>query len=189
MRIGKITTFGAIFSIGLFSALFLSPRASAQVIATGAPDHIHMASSDPETSAAWYLKHFGGARYHDPRPGQPDEVLYDRTVLRFWKRDEKPSDGSVLDRIGFTVSDVDATVAEVLADGGKVLIPARDVQGLKIRVAFVQDPWGSKVAVIHDPDLPTRLHLIALRRDGSGTALQVDVRHLRRRAGQISRPF
>jgi lactoylglutathione lyase len=163
MRIGKITTVVAIFSVASFFALILGPRVSAQVIPTGAPDHIHLASSDPETSVAWYLKHFGGVRYHDPRPGQPDEVLYDRTVLRFWKRDEKPSDGSVLDRIGFTVSDVDATVAGVVADGGKVLIPARDVQGLKIRVAFVQDPWGSKVEVLHDPDLPNRLHLIALR--------------------------
>jgi lactoylglutathione lyase len=163
MRIRKIATVATTFSFALFIASFLAPRVSAQVIPTSSPDHIHLASSDPETSVAWYLKHFGGVRYHDPRPGQPDEVLYDRTVLRFWKRDEMPSDGSVLDRIGFTVSDVDATVAGVMADGGKVLIPARDVQGLKIRVAFVQDPWGSKVEVLHDPDLPNRLHLIALR--------------------------
>ena len=163
VRIERLTGVAAVFFIASFFSAILAPRVSAQVIPTGAPDHIHLAASDPAAGAAWYLKHFGGVRYADPRPGQPDEVLYDHTVLRFWKRDEKPSDGSVLDRIGFTVSDVDATVAGVEADGGKLLIPARDVQGLKIRVAFAQDPWGSKVEVLHDPDLPNRLHLIALR--------------------------
>jgi predicted enzyme related to lactoylglutathione lyase len=152
----------------LFACMF-APRAFAQVFPTAPPDHLHMASPDPDKTIDWYVQHFQGTRIPDPRPlvngrRPPDEISFGKVAVRFFKRDDaKPTDGSVLDRIGFTVSDVDVKAAEVVGDGGKVLIPARDVPGLNIRVAFLQDPWGTKVEVIRDPDLPSRLHLIALR--------------------------
>jgi catechol 2,3-dioxygenase-like lactoylglutathione lyase family enzyme len=127
-----------------------------------------MAVPDIDKTIDWYAKHFGGMRIPDPRPlvngrRPPDEVSFGTITFRFFPRAGKPTDGSVLDRIGFTVSDVDAKAAEVSGDGGKVLIPARDVPGLKIRVTFVEDPWGTKVEILHDPDLPNRLMLIGLR--------------------------
>lgn len=152
----------------LFACMF-APRAFAQVFPTAPPDHLHMAVPDPDKTIDWYVQHFQGKRIADPRPlvngrRPPDEISFGKVAVRFFKRDDaKPTDGSVLDRIGFTVADVDAKAAEVVGDGGKVLTAARDVQGLKIRVAFLQDPWGTKVEVLHDPDLPIHLQLIALR--------------------------
>ena len=152
----------------LFACMF-APKAFAQVFPAAPPDHLHMAVPDPDKTIDWYVKHFEGKRIPDPRPlvngrRPPDEIGFDKVAVRFFKRDgATPTAGSVLDRIGFTVSDVDAKVAEVVSDSGKVLTPARDVPGLKIRVAFLQDPWGTTIEILHDPDLPNRLHLIALR--------------------------
>jgi catechol 2,3-dioxygenase-like lactoylglutathione lyase family enzyme len=164
MRLGQ-----RIAALMLLFAWIFSPKASAQLFPTAPPDHLHMAVPDPDKTIDWYVQHFEGKRIPDPRPlvngrRPPDEIGFDKVAVRFFKRDgATPTAGSVLDRIGFTVSDVDAKVAEVVSDGGKVLTPARDVPGLKIRVAFLQDPWGTTIEIFHDPDLPNRLHLIALR--------------------------
>ena len=47
----------------------------------------------------------------------------------------------------FAVADCDESVAKVQALGGKVIVPAMDIQGVG-RFAFVQDPQGAVFAVI-----------------------------------------
>ena len=159
MRTSRVVALGI-----LYFALALAPRASAQVFPTAPPDHLHMSVPDPEKAVVWYVKHFGGARVPDPRPNQFSEVGYGPTVFRFFKRDTAtPSDGSVIDRVGFTVSDVEAKVAEVVADGGKVLMPVRSGPANGVQVAFLQDPWGIKIEAIHVPNESNRLFLIVLR--------------------------
>src|SRR5271156_417460 len=106
-----------ILGILIFAPSFAA-QVSAQVLPAAPPDHIHMYVPDQEKAIAWYLQHFAGSRVKDPRPNQVDEIAYGSTVFRFSKRDtSKPTDGSVIDRVGFTVSDVDAKVAEVVGDG------------------------------------------------------------------------
>ena len=147
---GKLIAGGTL----LFTLTF-APMAFGQVIPLASPDHVHFDVPNVDKAVDWYLTHFGGARVKDAA----DQIAYGKTVFRFTKRDDaKPSDGSVIDRVGFTVSDVDAKVAEVVADGGKVLMPVRPGQ-----VAFVQDPWGGKVEILHQPNESNRLFLISLR--------------------------
>jgi predicted enzyme related to lactoylglutathione lyase len=139
--------------------LMMARGACAQQLAPPAPpDHVHLYVPDPEQTLAWYMKHFGGERTKNNRPDSPDLLLFDKTVFRFTKStDAKPDDGSVLDRVGFTVDDVDAKAAEVAADGGKLLQRINTV-------AFLQDPWGGKIEILHPDGVASKkLFLIGFR--------------------------
>ena len=121
-------------------------------------DHIHLRVPDQAAGVAWYEKHFGGTR----TPERTERLLFGSTRLIFQLgATSTPSEGSSIDHIGFSVADVDAKAREVEADGGKVLTPARDAAGL-FRLAFVQDPWGTKIELVQDAEL-LGLHHIHLR--------------------------
>ena len=121
-------------------------------------DHIHLRVPDQAQAVAWYEKHFGGVR----TPERPERLLFGSTRLIFAVgQNSPPSEGGSIDHIGFSVTNLDAKIAEIEADGGKVLTPARDVAGL-FRLGFVQDPWGTKIEVVQDPEL-LGLHHIHLR--------------------------
>lgn len=142
----------------VFLGLSFAPVAHAQqLVPTAPPDHVHYYVPDIDKALTWYMKHFGGERVKDPRPNLPDEILYGKTVFRFSKRDNsEPTDGSVIDRVGFTVDNVDAKTQELVADGAKVLQKPTTV-------AFLQDPWGGKIEILHPDNTPAnRLFLIAL---------------------------
>ncbi len=67
------------------------------------------------------------------------------------KADAKPSSGSAIDHIGFSFADLDAKMKEFEAAGVKIVTPARDVPGL-FKLAFVEDPWGTRIEVVQDPE-------------------------------------
>ncbi|MEZ5285827.1 MAG: hypothetical protein R2712_13675 [Vicinamibacterales bacterium] len=75
--------------------------------------------------------------------------------------DGQPSAGSAIDHVGFSVKDIDETMKAFQSDGVKITAPVRDVQGL-FKLAFVEDPWGTRIEVVQDPDL-LGLHHIHLR--------------------------
>src|SRR5947207_2319603 len=56
-----------------------------------------------------------------------------------------------------------------VAAGGKVVTPARDVQGL-FKLAFVEDPWGTRIEVVQDPE-KLGLHHVHLRAPDPAAAL------------------
>jgi hypothetical protein len=59
--------------------------------------------------------------------------------------------------VGFTVDNVDAKVTELTADGAMVLQKPG-------AVAFLADPWGGKIEVLHPDGVPAnQLFLISLR--------------------------
>ena len=119
-------------------------------------DHVHLAVPDPEVAAAWYVKHFGGV-------AEPPRVRFGTTLFSFIKRSgSPPSVGSVIDHFGFSVPDLDAAMKAFEASGVKILSPARDVPGL-FKLAFIEDPWGSKIEVVQDAEFPGfhHVHLMA----------------------------
>jgi catechol 2,3-dioxygenase-like lactoylglutathione lyase family enzyme len=121
-------------------------------------DHIHLNVPDPATAANWYEKNFGGRRITEA----PDRIMFGSTRLLFLKKaDAKPSSGSAVDHIGFSFADVDAKMKEFEAAGIKVVTPARDVPGL-FKLGFVEDPWGTRIEVVQDPEL-LGLHHIHMR--------------------------
>jgi catechol 2,3-dioxygenase-like lactoylglutathione lyase family enzyme len=108
-------------------------------------DHIHLAAPDQVKAVEWYRTHFGAV----PTPEGPDRAMLGATRLIFQKSDApKPSQGSVLGLIGFSVSDLDGTVKRLQSAGVKLMMPAMMMQG--IRMAQVVDPWGTLIEVVQD---------------------------------------
>jgi catechol 2,3-dioxygenase-like lactoylglutathione lyase family enzyme len=122
-------------------------------------DHIHLNVPDPAVASAWYEKHIPGGRRITEAPNR---IMYGSTRLMFLRNaTAKPSAGSAIDHIGFSVSDLDAKMKEWEAAGIKVTTPVRDVPKL-FKLAFIEDPWGTRIEVVQDPEL-LGLHHVHLR--------------------------
>jgi len=73
-------------------------------------DHIHLAVPDQAKGVEWYRKHFGG----QPMSEAPERLMFGETRIIFQRNESaQPSSGSVLDHIGFSVTDLDATLREL----------------------------------------------------------------------------
>jgi len=139
-----------------FVLLAVTPMASAQT--TFPYDHVHVNVPDPAAASVWYEKHFGGKRITEA----PDRLMYGSTRFMFLKKaDALPSAGSAVDHVGFSVADIDATFRQFAADGVKIVTPIRDLPGI-FKIGFVEDPWGTRIEVVQDPDL-LGLHHIHMR--------------------------
>ncbi len=152
-------TRGILLALCLLLAAATSTGQSAKIPATTLPyDHIHLGVPDTAAAVAWYEKNFGGKRFDEA----PDRLMLGSTRLIFLRRDKsEPSTGSAIDHIGFSFSNLDAKMKELEAAGVKIVQPVREVQGL-FKLGFVEDPWGTRIEVVQDPDL-LGFHHIHLR--------------------------
>jgi catechol 2,3-dioxygenase-like lactoylglutathione lyase family enzyme len=129
-------------------------------------DHIHLNVPDQAKGVEWYQKTFGG----QPTTEAPDRLMLGDTRLIFLRNDQaQPSAGSALDHLGFSVPDLDAKMKELEAAGVKIVNPVRDVAGL-FKLAFVEDPWGTRIEVVQDPD-KLGLHHVHLRAPDTAATL------------------
>lgn len=121
-------------------------------------DHLQLAAPEPEAAASWYMEHFGG-EYVD---GLTDQIMIGTTRLRFvGDASARPSSGSAIDHIGFSVDDLPAKVRELEAAGATTTLDPREAEGLFL-IAFVDDPWGVRIELVQDPQHPG-LHHVHLR--------------------------
>ncbi|NKB35056.1 MAG: hypothetical protein GKR91_18320 [Pseudomonadales bacterium] len=120
-------------------------------------DHIHLTATSAQDAVNWYVKHFGGSagrfnRGDADRVQYPvDRVFYDEISVIFFERE--PTGGSVgtgVDHIGFSMNNVEEVTASALADGATQLGDLVEFSGMKI--AFIEDPWGTKIELIDDPE-------------------------------------
>jgi predicted enzyme related to lactoylglutathione lyase len=108
-------------------------------------DHIHLAAPDQAKAVEWYHTHFNA----ELTPEGTDRAMLGTTRLIFQKSESpKPSTGSILGLIGFSVPDVDGTVKQLQGAGVKVVMPAMTMYGVKM--AQVVDPWGTLIDVVQD---------------------------------------
>ena len=111
-------------------------------------DHVHLAAPDPGAAVAWYQKYFGGQTMAEAA----DRLLLGDVRIIFSKRENAlPSQGSAVDHIGFSVADLDAAMKAFQSAGVKIVTPARDVPGL-FPLAFIEDPWGTRIEVVQDSE-------------------------------------
>jgi len=119
-------------------------------------DHIHLAAPDQAKAVEWYHTHFGAVL----TPEGPDRAMLGTTRLIFQKNETpKPSEGSILGLIGFSVADLDGTIKKLQAGGVKMVMPPMTMQGK--RMAQVMDPWGTLIEVVQDQN-KLGLHHIGL---------------------------
>src|SRR6266481_5639659 len=143
--------------LGALLAALAAP-AGAQTRILPILDHIHLNVPDQAKGVEWYQNHFGGA----PMTEAPDRLMFGDTRLIFLRNDKgQPSTGSALDHLGFSFADLEAKMKELEAAGVKVVTPVRDVAGL-FKLGFVEDPWGTRIEVVQDPE-KLGLHHVHLR--------------------------
>src|SRR6202171_3931139 len=134
-----------VFVCCLFAFAVSQPPGFAQTGFANMVDHIHLGVPDQAQGAEWYHTHFGG----ELTPEGPDRVMFGKMRMIFQKTPTpKPSEGSVLDLIGFSVADLDATMKTLQAAGVRVVMPVTAIDGTK--VAQVTDPWGTLIEVVQD---------------------------------------
>ena len=157
------------FRYTLYAAVAIAAAAvpaSAQTPILPVLDHIHLNVPDQAKAVEWYQKYFGGK----PMTEAPDRLMLGETRLIFLRNDKaQPSTGSALDHIGFSFTDLDAKMKELVAAGIKVVTPVRDVPGL-FKLGFVEDPWGTRIEVVQDSE-KLGLHHVHLRAPDPATTL------------------
>jgi predicted enzyme related to lactoylglutathione lyase len=139
-------------------ALLVSAALASAQTATFPYDHIHLNVPDTAAAANWYEKNFGGKRITEA----PDRLMYGSTRFMFLRQaNAGPSAGSAIDHVGFSVADIDAKFREFAANGVKIVTPVRELPGI-FKIGFVEDPWGTRIEVVQDPEL-LGLHHLHLR--------------------------
>ncbi len=128
-------------------------------------DSLHLAVPEISQARDWYLKYMGGnigetadrvgfGKWTGDHP-LPIQLIFEVSA------DAQPSAGSVIDSIGFSFDDLDQSVKELQAAGVKVVTPVTQDASFWKR-AVVEDPWGTRLELVEDPDL-LGLHHVTLR--------------------------
>ena len=145
--------------LSVFVWTFVAAAPGASFAQTGFADlidHIHLAATDQAKAVEWYHTYFGA----ELTPEGTDRAMLGTTRLIFQKSESpKPSTGSILGLIGFSVADVDGTVKKLQGAGVTIAMPAMTMNGVKM--AQVVDPWGTLIDVVQDSKR-TGLHHIGL---------------------------
>ncbi len=124
---------------GLKLELTADPKVSATVF-----HHIHFYTADPIAIQAWYFEKFG-ARKGKRASWEAGDVP--GANLTYTKATEAvaPTVTRVLDHIGFEVHDLEAFCKKLEASGVKFETPYRKIPQLGIALAFLVDPWGTRI--------------------------------------------
>ena len=148
------------------AAVLIAAATPARAQTTMLPfDHIHVNEPAAEASQWWEKNIPGGRRIAEA----PNRIMYGAVRLMFLgPRSTGGSDGSVIEHLGFSVPDLDATMRSLAAIDTKVIEPVKDTPGL-YKTAMIESPWGTRVQLVQDAEL-LGLHHVQLRsQDPEGT--------------------
>lgn len=106
--------------------------------------HVHFSTADPLAIQSWYAEKFGA------KPGkraiwEAGDIPGANLTYAKAPGDVAPSVKRVLDHIGFEVRDLEAFCKKLEASGVKFDIAYRKVPSLGIAIAFLTDPWGTRI--------------------------------------------
>ena len=119
--------------------------------------HVHLMAPDANEAAAWYIEHMGCQAY-----AREGACRYGDVQILFIEREaDGGSIGTSVDHVGFSFKDLGAKMADWKAAGLHILEDVREVDGL-FKLAFVEDPWGTKIEAVEDHE-DLGLHHLHLR--------------------------
>ena len=108
----------------MLSAAFLAVAQTKQMLPF---DHIHLNEPGAQASVWWEKNIPGGRRITEA----PDRIMYGAVRLMFLgSQSTGGSRGSVIEHIGFSVPDIDATMRALATINTKVIEPVKNVPGL-----------------------------------------------------------
>ena len=137
--------------------------------------HIHMLSKDPIAAGEWYIKEFGLVRrsrvppsrephmYKGFQIGPSASLMADNVNIiifpwqyaqtqwpELWKdRTEfESTKGHVTDHLGFSVDNLDETIARLKKDGVTVTDEPRAILGGKVKFAFIEGPDKVRIELV-----------------------------------------
>jgi catechol 2,3-dioxygenase-like lactoylglutathione lyase family enzyme len=109
--------------------------------------HIHFAGDENSAMRDWYVKTFGATSV----PGAPNAPFLRASLpgvgLNFSPSPTTPAPtaGRAYDHIGFEVKNLAEFLKKLEAEGIKPTQPLRHNDVLNINLAFITDPWGTKI--------------------------------------------
>lgn len=116
-------------------------------------NHIHffLPKQDIPAMQAWYAKTFGavkGKRESVARPGNwidCDDLPGVNLSMSASETRRAPTAGRSIDHIGFEVKNLDAFVKKLGDQGIKLDAAPRQIPNTNLKVAFLTDPWGTRI--------------------------------------------
>lgn len=110
-------------------------------------DQVHLGVPNPEAAAQWYRQYLGA----DPGD-HTDRVMFGPTRFIFLKN-EAPvaSHGAAIDHVGLSFSDLDVQMRTLEGSGMRVTTRVHAAAGAR-KTGFIEDPWGTRIEVLEDPD-------------------------------------
>jgi len=135
--------------------------------------HVHMFSADAPAAGAWYAKHFGvRARpqtekrvYNNAQIAPASFVTADHVSMiiypieyiqgaapDLWKdrKEFEPTRSRVIDHLGFSVDNLDATIDRLRKDGVTVISEPRTIANGQIKFAFIEGPDKVALELLED---------------------------------------
>jgi catechol 2,3-dioxygenase-like lactoylglutathione lyase family enzyme len=105
--------------------------------------HVHFDTPDPKAIQAWYLEKFGATR---STRAKWDSGELPGANLTYGQADvTAPSLGRAIDHIGFEVNGLEAFCKKLADIGVKFDAPYRVIPQLRLSLAFLTDPWGTRI--------------------------------------------
>lgn len=124
-------------------------------LTTVAENHqVHFFTPDADAMQKWYVSNFGAA----PQSFGKVKMANLPGVTLIFSPTDTPvagTKGRVLDHIGFEVKDLEAFCKTLEASGIKLDTPYRKVPQMGFAVAFVTDPWGTRIELTEHPAAAT----------------------------------
>ncbi len=124
-------------------------------LSTVAENHqVHFFTPDPDAMQKWYVANFGAA----PQAMGKVKLANLPGVMLIFSPTETPvvgTKGRALDHIGFEVKDLEAFTKTLEGSGIKLDTPYRKVPQLGFAVAFLTDPWGTRIELTERSASPT----------------------------------
>ena len=107
--------------------------------------HVHLVATNAAEAKQWYVTHMGCTDF-----GRDNACAAGNTQIIFFERDQTVRAWVTgVDHIGFSFRDLETKMRAFEAAGVTVLNPMREIDGL-FKLAFVEDPWGTKIEVVQD---------------------------------------
>jgi catechol 2,3-dioxygenase-like lactoylglutathione lyase family enzyme len=125
--------------------------------------HVHLFSADPPAAGAWYAKQFGFRSfaqtekriYRNVQIAPAAFVTADHVSMIIYPVEYRgggfvSTRGRVIDHLGFSVDDLDATLARMRNDGIKVTAEPRSLADGRSKSAFIEGPDQVAIELIQD---------------------------------------
>jgi catechol 2,3-dioxygenase-like lactoylglutathione lyase family enzyme len=117
-----------------------------------ASHHVHFAGMNKEMQA-WYMQTFGAREAPSANPAAFVSASLPGVLLNFTpSASVVGTEGRVIDHIGFEVKGLEAFLKQLEAKGTKPTVTYRKIEALGIAIAFVTDPWGTRIELTEGLD-------------------------------------